>query len=191
MLGRKALAVLWILLIPGFGLWAHAQDTNPKLAGQDSNTRLSKATLWIGSGSDRKGKSPRLNLLVFTKDHKTKLASLQQGELCKGACNMQSGESSQPIPATVDSPSSTFQECQGFESYFFINSSGQDPWSIDWVKVQLEFENGANLVSYSKVNRSLTSTNSDDVFRNIETTETNPKEDDEGSVIHWNQRPAF
>ena len=45
MLGRKTIAVLWILLIPGCAVWAQAQDTNPKLAGQDSNTKLSKATL--------------------------------------------------------------------------------------------------------------------------------------------------
>src|SRR5437762_2179219 len=96
MLARKTIAVLWTLLIPG-AVWA--QDNNPKLAGQDLNTKLSKATLWIGSGSDRKGESPSLNLLVFTKDHKTKLASLQGGELCKVTCNMQSGESSQAIPA--------------------------------------------------------------------------------------------
>jgi hypothetical protein len=189
MLGRKTIAVLWLLVIPGCAVWA--QDTNPKLAGQDPNTKLSKATLWIGSGSDRKGESPSLNLLVFTKDHNTKLASLQHGELCKGTCNMKSGGSSQPIPATVNAPSSTFQECQGYDSYFFIDSSGQDAWTIDWVKVQLEFENGANLVSYTKVNRSLGSTNSDDVLRKIETIETNPKEDSEASVIHWNQRPAF
>ncbi len=189
MLGRKTIAVLWIMLMPGCAVWA--QDSNPKLAGQDPNAKLSKATLWIGSGSDRKGESPSLNLVVFTRDHKTKLASLREGELCKGACNMQSGESSQPIAATVDAPASTFQECQGFESYFFINSNEKDAWTIDWVKVQLEFENGANLVAYAKVNRALGSANSGDVLRKIETTETNTKEDNEGSVIYWNQRPAF
>jgi hypothetical protein len=189
MLGRKTLAVLWIMLMPGCPVWA--QDSNPKLAAQDPNAKLSKATLWIGSGSDRKGESPSLNLVVFTRDHKKKLASLREGELCKGACKMQSGESSQPITANVDAPASTFQECQGFDSYFFINSNLQDAWTIDWVKVQLEFEDGANLVAFSKVNRALKSANSGDVLRKIETTMTSTNEDNEGSVIHWYQRPAF
>ena len=86
---------------------------------------------------------------------------------------MQSGESSPPIPAIVDAPSSTFEECQGFDSYFFIDSNEQDAWTIDWVKVQLEFENGTNLMSYAKVNRALGSANSGDVLRKIGTTETN------------------
>jgi hypothetical protein len=190
MSGKKTIATVWTLLF--LGCAAHAQDANPKLAGQDLNAKLTKATLSVGSGSDRKGGSPSLNLLVFTKDHKTKLASLQKGELCKGNCDMQSGESSQPIPVTVDAPGSTYQDCQGFDSYFFIDSNQQDdPWTIDWVKVELEFANGANLVSFSKVNRSLEQANPADVSQKIETKEANTEEDNAGPVVHWNQRPAF
>jgi hypothetical protein len=47
-----------------------AEEINPKLTGQDPNTLLTKATLWIGTGTDRKGESPSLNLLAFTRDHK-------------------------------------------------------------------------------------------------------------------------
>jgi hypothetical protein len=189
MSGWKTIAAICALFT--LGCAAQAQDINPKLAGQDVNAKLSKATLWIGSGSDRKGESPPLNLLVFTKDHKTKLASLQKGELCTGNCNMQSGESSQPISVTVDAPSSTYQDCQGFDSYFFIDSNQQDPWTIDWVKVQLEFANGANLVSFSKVNRSLGQANSADVLQEVEAKQANIEEDNQGRVVHWNQRPAF
>jgi len=189
MSGKKTIAAVWILLF--LGCAAHAQDANPKLAGQDVNAKLTRATLWVGSGSDRKGESPSLNLLVFTKDHKTKLASLQKGELCKGNCNMQSGESSQPIPVTVDASGSTYQDCQGFDSYFFIDSNQEDPWTIDWVKVQLEFANGANLVSLSKVNRSLGQANSADVLQEAETKGANTEEGNEGPVVHWNHRPAF
>jgi hypothetical protein len=187
--GWKAIAPIWMLLV--LGSTALAQDANPKLAGQDVNAKLIKATLWVGSGSDRKGESPSLNLLVFTKDHKTKLASLQKGELCKGNCNMQSGVSSQPIMVTVDTPGSTYQDCQGFDSYFFIDSNQQDPWTIDWVRVQLEFASGANLVSFSKVNRSLGQANSDDVLQKVKTEAAVTEEGNEGPVVHWNQRPAF
>ena len=189
MSGKKTIAAVWTLLF--LGCAAHAQDANPKLAGQDVNAKLTRATLWVGSGSDREGESPSLNLLVFTKDHKTKLASLQKGELCKGNCNMQSGESSQPIPVTVDASGSTYQDCQGFDSYFFIDSNQEDPWTIDWVKVQLEFANGANLVSLSKVNRSLGQANSADVLQEAETRGANTEKGNEGPVVHWNQRPAF
>jgi len=187
--GSKTIAAALTILVLGCG--ARAQDANPKLAGQDLNAKLSKATLWIGSATDRKGESPSLNLLVFTKDHKTKLASLQKGELCRGDCNMQPGESSQPIPVTVDAPGATYQASQGFDSYFFIDSDQQDSWTIDWVKVQLEFANGASLVSLSKVNRSLGRANSADVLQAAEAKEANIEEDNQGPVVHWNQRPAF
>jgi hypothetical protein len=191
MLGRKVIAVVWMaMLVLGSG--ARGQESNPKLTGQDPNSKLSKATLWIGSGSDRRGASPSLNLLVFTKDHKTKLASLQKGELCSGACTMQTGESSKSIPATIDATSATYQDCQGYDSFFYIDSNEQDdPWTIDWVKVQLEFVNGAKLDSYTKVNRALGSTNSGEVMQKVETTVADSKGDNEGSVVQWSQRPAF
>ena len=130
MVQLKAVTVLWILLVSGSGAWS--QESNPKLTGQDPNTKLSKGTLWIGSGSDRKGASPSLNLLVFTKDHKTKLASLQKGELCNGDCAMQTGESSKPIPIRIDAVGSTYQDCQGYDSFFFIDLNEQNPWTIEF-----------------------------------------------------------
>ena len=108
----KAIVIIWTFLYFGFAAWA--EDSNPKLTGQDPNTQLSKATLWIGSGSDTKGESPSLNLVVFTRDHQTQLASLQRGQLCRENCQMQAGES-QAISVTVDTPSATYQQCQGFE----------------------------------------------------------------------------
>jgi len=104
---------------------------------------------------------------------------------------MQSGASSQPITVTVDAPGSTYQDCQGFDSYFFIDSNQEDPWTIDWVRVQLEFASGANLVSFSKVNRSLGQANSDDVLQKVKTEAAVTEEGNEGPVVHWNQRPAF
>jgi hypothetical protein len=184
----KAIVIIWTFLISGFAAWA--EDSNPKLTGQDPNTQLSKATLWIGSGSDTKGESPSLNLVVFTRDHQTQLASLQRGQLCRENCQMQAGES-QAISVTVDTPSATYQQCQGFDSYFFIDSNGQDLWDIDWLKVQLEFTNGANLVSATKVNRALEPVNTGEVLRKIGQGEMNGQDKKETSVIHWDQRPAF
>ena len=48
MLGRKTLAVLWIMLMPGCPVWA--QDSNPKLAGQtrpQCQTQQSDLVDWI------------------------------------------------------------------------------------------------------------------------------------------------
>jgi hypothetical protein len=103
---------------------------------------------------------------------------------------MQAGES-QAISVTVDTPSATYQQCQGFDSYFFIDSNGQDLWDIDWLKVQLEFTNGANLVSATKVNRALEPVNTGEVLRKIGQGEMNGQDKKETSVIHWDQRPAF
>jgi len=61
----------------------------------------SKATLCIGSGSDRKGVSSPPNLLAFTKEHETKPA-FRKGKLCKENCDRQSGQSSQRIDAGWD-----------------------------------------------------------------------------------------
>ena len=184
----KAIVIICTFLYFGFAAWA--EDSNPKLTGQDPNTQLSKATLWIGSGSDTKGESPSLNLVVFNRDHQTQLASLQRGQLCRENCQMQAGES-QAISVTIDTPSATYQQCQGFDSYFFIDSNGQDLWDIDWLKVQLEFTNGANLVSATKVNRALEPVNTGEVLRKIGQGKMNGQDSKETSVIHWDQRPAF
>jgi hypothetical protein len=103
---------------------------------------------------------------------------------------MQSGEN-RAISVNVNTPSATYQQCQGFDSYFFIDSKGQDLWDIDWVKVQLEFTNGANLVSATEVNHVLGPANADEVLRKIEQGEMNGQDNKETSVIHWDQRPAF
>jgi hypothetical protein len=104
---------------------------------------------------------------------------------------MQDGETSQAIAVNVDASSSTYQTSQGFDSYFFIDSDQQDTWTIDWIKVQLEFANGANLVSLTKVNRALESSSPADVMRKIESEKTNSETDKEPSIVHWEQRPAF
>jgi hypothetical protein len=101
-----------------------AEETNPKLTGQDPNTLLTEATLSIGTGTDRKGESPSLNLLLFPKDHKAQLASLQGGELCKGNCLIVTGES-RTIPLKVISSDATYQQCQGFDSYFFVGPANK------------------------------------------------------------------
>jgi hypothetical protein len=185
--GKTIVLVLALLLS---GRVVLAEETNPKLTGQDPNTLLTKATLWIGTGTDRKGESPSLNLLVFTRDHKTQLASLQGGELCKGNCEMVTGES-QPVPVKVISSDTTYQQCQGFDSYFFVGPAEQNDWSIDGLKVDLEFANGAHLVSYIKVNRALAPANPEDMSRKIEQRQIDAHEDDNLSIVHWDQRPAF
>jgi hypothetical protein len=185
----KAIAIVLALLLSGRVLLA--EETNPKLTGQDPNTLLTKATLSIGTGTDRKGESPSLNLLVFTKDHKTQLASLQGGELCKGNCEMVTGES-RTIPLKVISSDATYQQCQGFDSYFFVGPAEQNDWSIDGLKVDLEFANGAHLDSYIKVNRALRPANPEDVSRKIEQRQIDAQEDNNNpSIVHWDQRPAF
>jgi hypothetical protein len=113
----KAIAIVLALLLSGRVLLA--EETNPKLTGQDPNTLLTKATLSIGTGTDRKGESPSLNLLLFPKDHKAQLASLQGGELCKGNCLIVTGES-RTIPLKVISSDATYQQCQGFDFYFLL-----------------------------------------------------------------------
>jgi hypothetical protein len=184
----KAIAIVLALLFSGRVVLA--EETNPKLAGQDPNTLLSKATLWIGTGTDRKGVSPSLNLLVFTRDHKTQLASLRGGELCSGNCEMVTGES-QAVPLKVISSDATYQQCQGFDSYFFVGPAEQNDWSIDGVKVDLEFANGVHLVSYTKVNRALAPAKPDDISQKIEQGQIDAHQDDDPSVVHWDQRPAF
>jgi hypothetical protein len=184
----KAIAIVLALLLSGRVV--SAEETNPKLTGQDPDTLLTKATLWIGSGTDRKGESPSLNLLVFTRDHKTQLASLQGGELCKGNCEMVTGES-HAIPVKIVSSGTTYQQCQGFDSYFFVGPAEQNDWSIDGIKVDLEFANGAHLDSYIKVNRALAPANPEDVSRKIEQRQIDERENNNPSIVHWDQRPAF
>jgi hypothetical protein len=184
----KVIAIVLALLFSG--RLVLAEESNPKLTGQDPNTLLTKATLSIGTGTDRKGESPLLNLLVFTKDHKTQLASLQGGELCKGNCEMVTGES-RTIPLIVIPSDATYQRCQGFDSYFFVGPAEQNDWSIDGLKVDLEFANGAHLVSYIKVNRALAPASPEDVARKIEPRQIDAREDTDPSIVHWDQRPAF
>jgi hypothetical protein len=184
----KAIAIVLALLLSGPVVLA--EEANPKLTGQDPNTLLTKAALSIGTGTDRKGESPSLNLLVFTRDHKTQLASLQGGELCKGNCEMVTGES-RTIPLKVISSDATYQQCQGFDSYFFVGPAEQNDWSIDLLKVDLEFANGAHLVSYIKVNRTLTPANPEDASQKIEQRQIDAQEDNNPSIVHWDQRPAF
>jgi hypothetical protein len=94
-----------------------AEETNPKLTGQDPNTLLTEATLSIGTGTDRKGESPSLN-------YKAQLASLQGGELCKGNCLIVTGES-RTIPLKVISSDAPYQQCQGFDFYFFVGPANK------------------------------------------------------------------
>jgi hypothetical protein len=85
----------------------------------------------------------------------------------------------------------TYQQCQGFDSYFFVGPAEQNDWSIDGLKVDLEFANGAHLVSYIKVNRALAPANPEDVSRKIEPRQIDAHEDTDPSIVHWDQRPAF
>jgi hypothetical protein len=183
----KAMAIVLVLLFSGRVM---AEEANPKLTGQDPNTLLTKATLSIGTGTDRKGESPSLNLLVLTRDHKTQLASLQGGELCKGNCEMVTGES-KAVPLKVISSDATYQQCQGFDSYFFVGPAQQNDWSIDELKVDLEFANGAHLASYIKVNRALAPANPEDVSQKIEQRQINAHEDNDPSIVHWDQKVTF
>jgi hypothetical protein len=140
------------LLIPNL---AWAEESLADLAQKDPNAKLSKATLWISAATDQNDNKPQFNLFVFSKKKKIKLASLERGAACVGNCRIEAGEGS-AVPVSVDAPDATYQESQGFESYFFLEPGVADgKLDVDTLKVELQFSNGANLVSYTKVNRSL------------------------------------
>jgi hypothetical protein len=184
----KTMALSAALLIPNV---AWAQESLADLAQKDPNATLNRATLWISAATDQKDHKPQFSLFVFSKKQKIKLASLERGAACAGNCRIEAGDGS-AVPVSVDAPEATYQESQGFESYFFIEPGVADgKLDIDSLKVELQFSNGASLVSYTKVNRSLVPPDSADDLRDIRTGELNAQNRNERSIITWDQRPNF
>jgi len=170
---------------------AWAEESIANLAQKDPDAKLNKATLWIISAHDKNDSKLQFSLFVFSKKQKVKLASLERGAACAGNCRIEAGEGS-AIPVTIDAPGATYQESQGFESYFFLEPGVIDgKLDIDSLKVELQFSNGANLVSYTKVNRSLVPPDAAEDLRDIRTGELNAQNRNERSIIVWDQRPNF
>ena len=185
----KAVALTAMLVIPTA---AWAEESLADLAQKDPNAKLSKATLWISAATDQSEHKPPFNLFVFSKKEKVKLASLEHGAACTQNCRIEAGDGS-AVPVGIDAPDATYQESQGFVSYFFLEPGVADgKLDIESLKVELQFSNGASLVSYTKVNRSIISPDAADDLRGIRTGELSSQQNrNERSVITWDQRPNF